>query len=83
MTPSLILALAWLVIANVIAMFPSKRSHWPAAYALLGVGLPLWVWVWVENGWFIALVILVAGGSVLRWPVLFAWRWVRRVFGLS
>ena len=83
MTTSLILALAWLVIANVIAMFPSKRSHWPAAYALLAVGLPLWVWVWVENGWFIALVILVAGGSVLRWPVLFAWRWVRRVFGLS
>lgn len=78
MNTSLILALVWLVVANVAAMFPSKRSHWPTAYVLLAIGLPLLVWVFMQNGWLIALTVLVAAGSVLRWPVLFLWRWLRR-----
>ena len=83
MNTSLILALIWLVAANVIAMVPSKRSHWPSAYVLIALGLPLLGWVWVENGWFIALLLLVAGGSVLRWPVLYMWRWLRALTGTS
>ena len=78
---SLILALVWLVAGNVAAMFPSKRAHWPAAYVLIALGLPLLVWVWWEHGWLIACVLLVAAGSVLRWPVWYAWRWLRRVTG--
>ena len=75
----LVLALVWLIVANVIAMFPSpKRHHWPAAYVLIAIGLPLLAWVWVENGPVIAILLLAAGASVLRWPVRFLFRWFRR-----
>ena len=81
MSLSLTLGLVWLVVANVAAMFPSKRSHWPTAYVLITIGLPLLVWIWWENGIWIALLFLAGAASVLRWPVLFLWRWVKRVVG--
>lgn len=74
------LALAWLVTANVIGMFPSpKRKHWPAAYALMTVGFPLLIWLVREDGWFAGAVFLVAAASILRWPVRFLFRWIKRV----
>ena len=74
------LALAWLVTANVIAMFPSpKRKHWPAAYVLMAVGAPLLVWLVREVSWLAGAVFLIAAASVLRWPVRFLLRWLRRV----
>lgn len=74
------LALLWLVTANVIAMFPSpKRKHWPAAYALMGVGAPLLVWLVRTDGWLAGAVFLIAAASILRWPVRFLLRWIRRV----
>ncbi len=76
MSPSLITACVWLVTANVIAMFPSKHAHWPAAYALIAMGLPLLAWVGWENGIWVALVVLVAAASVLRWPVRYLLRWI-------
>lgn len=69
MTPSLIGAALWAVVANLIAMFPSKRGHWPAAWALIVVGIPLVGWVTLQNGPFIGLAVLAAGISILRWPV--------------
>ncbi|MDD9922227.1 MAG: DUF2484 family protein [Boseongicola sp.] len=83
MTQSLVLALVWLAGANVIAMFPSKHHHWPAAYCLIAVGLPLLAWVAWQNGPVIGLVVLAAAASVLRWPVRYLFRWVRRQFGLQ
>ncbi|MCU0912663.1 MAG: DUF2484 family protein [Rhodobacteraceae bacterium] len=82
MTP-LILAFVWLIAANVIAMIPSRRNHWPQAWALIAAGLPLLVWVVAENGLAIGLLVLAAGASVLRWPLRFAWAWLRRKSGLS
>ena len=74
----LLLALGWVILANLIALFPSpKRHHWPAAYALIAVGVPLLVWLYIENGIWAALVFLIAGASVLRWPVRFLFRWIR------
>jgi hypothetical protein len=29
----------------------------------------------------VGLVLLAAGASVLRWPVIFLWRWLRRSLG--
>ena len=78
MSPSLILALLWLILANVIAMFPSKHKHWPSAYVLMACGIPLLAFVVWENGVLIGLVVLVAAASILRWPVRFALRWLRR-----
>ena len=81
MSVSLICALLWFVFANVLAMFPSRDQHWRTAYVLIAIGLPLLAWVfWVEGVW-IALILLVAAASILRWPVLFAWRWVKRALG--
>ena len=35
MSWSIVGACVWLIVDNVIAMFPSKRKHWPAAYVLI------------------------------------------------
>ena len=81
MTTSLTLALVWLIAANVIGMFPSKHKHWPQAYAMIALGLPLLVWVAWENGVFIGALVLVAACSILRWPVRYFLRWLRRLVG--
>ncbi|MCA8868779.1 MAG: DUF2484 family protein [Rhodobacteraceae bacterium] len=76
MSMPLTLALVWLVVANVIAIFPSRNNHWPAAWFLMVLGLPLLVWVFLSHGFWIAALILMAAMSVLRWPVYYAWRWL-------
>jgi len=70
-------ACLWTVAANVIAMFPSRRKHWPAAYALMVFGLPILVGVLYQNGPWVALLVLVAMMSILRWPVFFLWKWIK------
>ena len=81
MSLSLILALGWLVLANVIAMFPSKKKHWPAAYALMTVGIPLLGFVFWENGIWIGFVVFAGAVSILRWPVRYFLRWMARITG--
>ena len=78
MSLSLALALVWLVLANVAAMIPSRDNHWARAYALIGVGVPLVGWVTWDNGPVVGLLVLAAGASVLRWPLIYLGRWVRR-----
>ena len=77
MTPSLIAAAIWAIVANVIGMLPSKRGHWPAAWFLIAVGIPIVGWVTLQNGPFIGLVVLAAGVSILRWPVRYLLRWIK------
>lgn len=77
MTLSLALVCLWVVAASVAGMLPSKRSHWPAAYALIAVGIPLLGFVTYQNGPFIGLLCLAAGASILRWPLVYLWRWLR------
>lgn len=77
MTPSLILACLWAVVANVLAMTPSRDNHWRRAYGLIAVGIPLLGYVTYENGPWIGLAVLIAGMSVLRWPVIYFSRWLR------
>ena len=78
MSPSLVLAFLWIVLANVIAMLPSRRNHWPAAYGLIAIGVPLLGWVTYQNGPFVGLLALVAGASILRWPLIYLSRRMRR-----
>ena len=79
MSLSLAIALAWLVLANVTGMFPSRHKHWPQAYALIALGLPILVWVFLSEGPWIGLLVLLAACSVLRWPVRYLLRWLRRI----
>lgn len=78
MTVSLVLACLWLVAANVLAMIPSKDNHWRRAYFLIAVGLPILGWVVYQNGVIWGLFVMAAGMSVLRWPVIYLFRWLRR-----
>ncbi|GAA6162845.1 hypothetical protein NBRC116590_05490 [Pelagimonas sp. KU-00592-HH] len=75
------LALIWMLVANVRAMFPSKDHHWRFAYAMIAIGLPILAWLWYENGVWMALVFLLAGMWIMRWPVIYLWRWAKRQFG--
>ena len=77
MSLPLVLALTWLILANVIAMFPSRDHHWRAAYLLIAVGIPLLGWVTYVDGPLWGLLLLAGGASVLRWPVIYLWRWIR------
>ncbi|WP_415184773.1 DUF2484 family protein [Phaeovulum sp.] len=76
MSLSLTLACIWAVVATGIAVAPG-RFHWPGAWVLIGCGVPLLGWVTLENGPWVGLIVLLAGVSVLRWPVFFLVRKLR------
>ncbi|APG46359.1 DUF2484 family protein [Phaeobacter porticola] len=77
MTLSLILACLWVVVANVLAMIPSRDNHWTRAYALIALGIPLLGYVTYQNGPWWGLAALFVGMSMLRWPVIYLGRWLR------
>jgi Protein of unknown function (DUF2484) len=77
MTLPLTLGCLWLIVANVAAMFPSRDHHWRFAYGMIALGIPLLGWLTWEAGPFWGLAFLIGGMSVLRWPVVRFWRWVR------
>lgn len=74
----LILIGLWVVLAFVMAAFPSQDNHWRRAYILIGVGIPLVVWIIWQDGIAMGLIAVIVGGLVLRWPVYFLWRWIKR-----
>ena len=65
---SLLLACIWAVLANVIAMLPSKRSHWPQAYALIAAGLSPGA----------ALVFLITGPATNTATIVTVWKMLGR-----
>ncbi|WP_163846161.1 DUF2484 family protein [Pseudooceanicola aestuarii] len=78
MSLSLILAACWAVAANVAAMIPSRDDHWSRAYALIVLGIPVLGMVVWQHGPWVGLLILGAAMSMLRWPVIYLARWLRR-----
>ena len=77
MTTSLILACLWALAANLLAAMPSRDNHWRRAYGLIAVGVPLLGYVTFQNGPWVGLLVLMAGMSVLRWPLVYVTRWMR------
>ena len=55
----LVLALAWLVVANLMAIIPSRDNHWRRAYVLIAIGIPLLGYVVYENGPWWGLAVLL------------------------
>lgn len=78
MTVSLTLACFWAVVANIIALTPTRDDHWRNAYALIAVGIPIAGLVTVQHGPWIGLLVLAGACSVLRWPVIYLVRWLHR-----
>lgn len=74
---SLTFACLWAVAANVLAALPSKDNHWRRAYGLIAVGIPILGFVTYQLGPWMGLLVLVAGMSLLRWPVIYLSRWIR------
>lgn len=79
MNLSLILACLWALLANLAAMIPSRDNHWARAYALIVLGIPLLGYVTWQNGPWIGLLVLAAGMSLLRWPMVYLTRRARRI----
>ena len=43
---------AWVVLAFVMAVIPSRDNHWRRAYLLMAVGFPALIWIlWNEGPW--------------------------------
>jgi hypothetical protein len=74
------LGCAWLIAANFLALLPSRDNHWARAYGFIALGVPLLGYITYTNGPLIGMVFLIAGASILRWPVVYLGRWVRRQF---
>jgi len=81
MSLSFIAALIWMIVVNLRAMFPSKDNHWKFAYAMIALGLPILVWVYIDHGIVLAAILLVGAMWVMRWPVIYLSRWIRRQVG--
>ena len=81
MSLSLILASAWAVLANLLAMLPSRDNYWARAYFLMALGVPILGYVTLENGPWWGLAVLAAGMSMLRWPLIYLGRWMRARLG--
>jgi hypothetical protein len=73
----LVAGLIWLIAANVLGMLPSRDQHWSNAYRLIAVGLPILIWIAVAKGLVWAALFLLAAASVLRWPLVHVWRWMK------
>ncbi len=83
MSMSLILACIWALLANVLAVIPSGDNHWRRAYFLIAIGVPILGYVTYQNGPIMGVVVLVAGMSMLRWPVIYLGRWLKQFFTRS
>lgn len=79
MTLAILLACGWFVLANVLAMIPSKRRHWPQAWGLITIGIPILGYVVYEHGPWLGLLVLAGAMSMLRWPVIYLFRWMRKL----
>jgi membrane-bound metal-dependent hydrolase YbcI (DUF457 family) len=79
LTTPLTLAFLWLILANVIAMLPSKDRHWRAAGMLIAVGIPILGWVTWTEGPVWGLLLLAGAASVLRWPLIHLFRKLKRM----
>ncbi|MBV2360523.1 DUF2484 family protein [Thalassococcus sp. CAU 1522] len=82
MSTSLILACLWAILANILAMVPSRDNHWQRAYGLIAIGIPILGYVTYQNGPWVGLLVLAAGMSILRWPVRYLGRWIGARLGL-
>ncbi|PWK60512.1 DUF2484 family protein [Roseicyclus mahoneyensis] len=66
---AIVLLCLWVIAACIAGMTP-QRYHWPAAWVLIGTGIPLLGLLTLSMGPVWGLIALAAGVSILRWPIL-------------
>lgn len=66
---AIIAALAWALAANLSILVPSKRKHWPMAWALMVTALPIVTWLAATGHPLAAVLFAAAAISVLRLPL--------------
>lgn len=76
---ALIALCLWVVTAWLAMITLKARQTWIAAGFLIVTGLPIIVWLGWSMGWGWTLLGLSVVALVLRWPVIHAGRWLRRV----
>ena len=81
MSLSVIAALIWMVVVNMRAMFPSRDKHWRFAYVMIAIAVPILIGIFLQHGILLGCVFLLAGMWIMRWPVIYLGRWVKRVVG--
>lgn len=77
-TPAFIATCVWFVLAAILASIPSNDNLWRRAYFLIAIGVPILGWLTYQNGPLIALIVLAAAASFLRWPLIYLGRWIRQ-----
>ncbi len=77
MSLSLTLACLWALAATVIGLLPSRRNHWPQAYALVALGIPILGYVTYQHGPWVGLIVMAGAVSILRWPAWYLLKWLR------
>ena len=77
----LIVVCAWVVLAAILQAIPTKRKHWPAAYGLMMLLVPVVLFCIAQSAWTALLFALVAASFILRWPLWYGWLWVKRRLG--
>lgn len=73
-----IAACIWVIIAWTLSVVLSAKQSWPAAYGLIAIGIPILLWLGMTIGWGASAVAFAVGCLVLRWPVIYAGRWIKR-----
>ncbi|MDA5094469.1 DUF2484 family protein [Aliiroseovarius sp. KMU-50] len=79
MSWTLLLSCLWIIGAKIASMRPSEHKHWPLAYALMPLGVPIVLLAWWEHGAGVAFFVLAIGMVVLRWPVIYLGRRILRL----
>lgn len=70
----------WVLLAFVMAAIPSSDNHWRRAYVLIAIGTPLLIWLTWTGSLLYGVVFILVAASVLRWPLIYLFRWARRQF---
>ncbi|MDC0736933.1 DUF2484 family protein [Cognatishimia sp. SS12] len=81
MSSSVIAAMIWMVVTNLRGMFPSSDNHWRFAYLMIALGVPILIWLFIDHGIWLALLFLLGAMWILRWPVIYLGRWLKKVIG--
>ena len=70
MTPSLILAALWVVLATIVAFLPMRRQYLPGVVLLVAAPL-LIIWLGYDYGWWVSVLAFFAFVSMFRNPLIY------------